>query len=317
MDLPLIVQACAEHRFRVVFQQFHPQTELSGAQRCTNALQSGAEYGNERRRAVSCCWSSAWGSVVSVVEQRDVTLSEAQIAEFRQNGIVGPFDLFSPEEAQAIKRRIRRETAKPGPHFESEGFRHLDCPTVWEVSARAEIVERLAQLLGPNLVLWRSQLFNKPPNEPNRELPWHQDASNWPIAPGNTVTAWITFDDATRESGCMEVLPGQNTTLIEQREAEGFERFRYQADLSKLDLGSSRHVEVRAGQFLLFDDLLPHRSGGNTTPAERLALAARATRPEIPIATERFFDDYRVLLLRGSHEQGVNPIGPPPIREVE
>lgn len=237
-------------------------------------------------------------------------LTEQQLGLFRRAGILGPFDLLTIKEAKRFKRRIRRESRRSGPDNDNNGFRHLDCPSVWELCARDEIVERIAQLLGDDLILWRTHLFWKHRRE--REIPWHQDASNWPIQPGNTITAWIALDDANKRNGCMEMLPGQNSRQIEQHQSPGFERFRYQIDLEQIDVTRSEYVEVRAGQFVIFDDLIPHRSGLNRTWHDRLAIAMRVTQPSVPIDSQQLFPDYEVLLLRGTHEQGVNPLGRAP-----
>ena len=168
----------------------------------------------------------------------------------------------------------------------------------------------MAALLGPDLVLWRSQLIRKMPGA--LAIPWHQDASNWPLAPGNTISAWIALEDPTRSNGCLEMLPSQNKQLMPQHSVKGFGRFGFEADTRMWDTSKSQFMEMTAGQFILFDDHIPHRSGGNPSDQSRLALAMRVIRPEVLINTERFFSDFRVLLLRGKHHNGVNRLGSPP-----
>ena len=237
-------------------------------------------------------------------------LSQREIERYHQLGVVDPFELFSPKEAGRIKKHVRAPSKGRGPNGTRNAFRHLDCSVIYEACAQPEVIERMAQLMGPDLVLWRTQLFWKRRRE--KEIPWHQDFANWPIARGHTVSAWIALDDATRRNGCLEMLPGQNKRPIEQYRAPGFERFKYQMDLGPIDVTRSEHMEVRAGQFLLFDDLIPHRSGRNRTWGNRLAIAMRVTRPEVPINGKRLFPEFRVLLLRGTHENGANSLGEPP-----
>lgn len=238
-------------------------------------------------------------------------LHSNEIRAYQSQGIIGPYDLLSAEEVGNIKTRIEQETAKPGLHHEADGFRHLDCPSVYQLCAQAKIVERMAALLGPDLVLWRTQLFRKPPGA--KAIPWHQDAINWPLAPGNTISAWIALDDASRSNGCLEMLPGQQQKMMPQHAVEGFERFTYEADTSEWDLAKSQFMELRAGQFILFDDHIPHRSGANLSDSHRLGLAMRVITPQTVIDRSRFFPEFSVLLLKGSHSKGVNPLGVAPV----
>ena len=41
-----------------------------------------------------------------------------------------------------------------------------------------------------------------------KAVPWHQDASYWPLSPSKAVTVWLAIDDADRDNACMRVIPG-------------------------------------------------------------------------------------------------------------
>ncbi|MFP4451358.1 MAG: phytanoyl-CoA dioxygenase family protein, partial [Rhodosalinus sp.] len=73
------------------------------------------------------------------------------------------------------------------------------------------IVEAIAQLTGfEDLQVWHDQVQYKPA-EAGGATSWHQDAPLWPtIEPQTPVSAWIPFDDATEENGCMWMVPGSH-----------------------------------------------------------------------------------------------------------
>ena len=70
------------------------------------------------------------------------------------------------------------------------------------------ILDLVAQLIGPDIVLWGSQVFCKPPV--TEAMPWHQDGQYWPIRPIATCSVWMALDDATPENGCMRYIPGSH-----------------------------------------------------------------------------------------------------------
>ena len=71
------------------------------------------------------------------------------------------------------------------------------------------IVTGISQLTGAqDLMVWHDQIQYKPANY-GGATKWHQDAPLWPIIkPMTPVSAWIPFDDADEENGCMWMVPG-------------------------------------------------------------------------------------------------------------
>ena len=54
-------------------------------------------------------------------------------------------------------------------------------------------------IVGPNIIAWGTHFFCKMPNDP-KVVPWHQDASYWPLTPSKTVTvSGEAPDQETRE----------------------------------------------------------------------------------------------------------------------
>jgi ectoine hydroxylase-related dioxygenase (phytanoyl-CoA dioxygenase family) len=53
------------------------------------------------------------------------------------------------------------------------------------------------------------QLFHQEPHSP-QTVGWHQDAYYWPMAPHNSVTVWLAFDDVDERNGAMQIIPGSH-----------------------------------------------------------------------------------------------------------
>ncbi len=86
----------------------------------------------------------------------------------------------------------------------------IEIDRTWlEFAMLPEILDIVEQLIGPDIIVWSSALFCKSPRR-GKATPWHQDAQYWPIRPLETTTLWIAIDPATRENGCLQVVPGSH-----------------------------------------------------------------------------------------------------------
>ncbi|ALE76934.1 chemotaxis protein CheX (plasmid) [Pseudonocardia sp. EC080625-04] len=160
-------------------------------------------------------------------------LSREQMDFFHHNGYIGPLTVYTPEEMDQLWRSVQREaldrTHAAYPEVELGAGspnifnydRHLDVDGLARHIGHHRIVDRVASILGPDLLCWRSEFFPKYPGDEGTD--WHQadtfaNASGKPqlLWPGEseddfgagTLTVWTAFTDSTRENGCLQVMPG-------------------------------------------------------------------------------------------------------------
>lgn len=132
--------------------------------------------------------------------------------------------------------------------------------------------------IGTSVASMRAMVLNKPARS-GTLLPYHQDISDrWEMTAPPVLTIWTALDDATRTNGCLEIVPrshlhgqiGSGHTMTPEEEA------RYAPP------GSSRFLELKAGESVVFHNALLHRSGLNATDRPRraftLCLMAGSTR---------------------------------------
>src|SRR5436309_3149514 len=108
-------------------------------------------------------------------------LSKTELEQFHRDGFLGPFTLCSVKEMEAIRGRIETEVlAGEAPRSGAPGqARHIDSRLVYDLCTHPEILNRIESIVGPDLVLWRSNFFVKQPGA--AEIPWHQDGNYWPL----------------------------------------------------------------------------------------------------------------------------------------
>ena len=105
-------------------------------------------------------------------DQKSWHLSRDELAEFHTRGFLGPFTLYEPDEMKAHWRRLRLDLfdrrhvayqdVEPGSGV-YDYDRHLDNAFLADLVCRPQIVHRMASILGPDVICWRSEFFPKYP----------------------------------------------------------------------------------------------------------------------------------------------------------
>lgn len=241
-----------------------------------------------------------------------IGVQDPDVAFFEENGYMGPFTLYSPDEARTRLKRMRRANQdRSHVLFDNDVNydRHFDIPELAEHIGHPTIIEKVAKILGPDLLAWRTEFFPKFPGSPGTE--WHQ-VRNYQYATGEAmlersvpddrpldITVWTTFTDATKETGCMKFLPGSHHKLYydESKPISKGREGTYKSVDAMEDTGSffgydfsefkvdpewlppeenAAAVEMQAGQCVIFTAQCVHASYPNTTErSTRFAIAAR------------------------------------------
>ena len=187
------------------------------------------------------------------------------------------------------------------PHIVKGGTQGLSGSNEWLEYARIpEVLDLVAQVVGPDFLLWGTTVFGKPAGTGKR-VTWHQDGEYWPIRPLATCSAWIALDDATPENGCLRIIPGSH----KQRRL----RAHTQKDSPDLVLNQELNAEaydeadavdlvLEAGQFSLHDVYLVHGSEPNRSTKRRACYVCRY----MP-TTSHFDHDYGSTLQARSGNQ--------------
>jgi ectoine hydroxylase-related dioxygenase (phytanoyl-CoA dioxygenase family) len=240
------------------------------------------------------------------------TLSRAEIDLWHEQGFLGPYTLVEPEEMARLRARIDDEifTKDQRPDWQRLHDRHLDVPEVWSLCSNPALVERVAGLIGPDLILWRTNFQLKAAG--GDAVPWHQDGAYYGLEPCVLVSAWIAVDEATRENGCLQVMPGTHHAPIPHLVDSSKSAFGKEIDRGALDLAKSVAFTLRPGQFVLFNENTAHGSEANRTASRRLGLSPRITVPFVRVPPIGQGQPRPVSLLRGRDYLGLNRLLPPP-----
>ncbi len=260
-------------------------------------------------------------------------LSEDQIRSFYENGFLGPFTLCSPKEMAGLREEVHRQITTVSDLYGHVcgRDRHLDCKAVQDLIMRPKIAESLAQLLGADLCIWRSQVVCKEPGAP--EVTWHQantylmeEIYKPTLFPPSCnelfqLTTWIAFDDTDLENGCLQFIPGThykiNTMSLGGKDSQGFVNAKIKLDV-EIDPKTVFSAEMKAGQFIIFSERVIHGSPPNISDRRRWGMTFRTIKPEVKVYDdelihtvaylEKGYDlsKWGGLMIRGQDRIGVN-----------
>jgi len=234
---------------------------------------------------------------------------------FEEQGYIGPFKLWEPEVMTAWWKQQRKALLDPvrGSRAIFDNpmnyDRHLDIDGLSDLITEPAIVRRFQALLGLNVLCWRTEFFPKNPGDCGTG--WHQveryaigEAQCGMLKPTDGVegvpmelTAWVAFTPATRENGCLKLLPGSHRQWYynemgrmswdDSRPENTF--FGYDYNDLKIDPNwqpedeQVAHLEMEAGEFIIFTARCVHGSNPNTSRRQRMGFSIRVVPTHVKV----------------------------------
>jgi len=162
-------------------------------------------------------------------------LSAEEQETFWKQGFIGPFRVLDEDDMVGAWRTERLALIDRSNAIYTENWavsgntnisnydRHMDNEFLADLITHPRITDRVASVLGPDVLCWRTEFFPKYPGDEGTD--WHQadtfaNASGkpqivWPEDSefGGTITVWTAFTEATTSNGCLQFIPGSYTTM--------------------------------------------------------------------------------------------------------
>ena len=216
-----------------------------------------------------------------------------QIAEYENSGFLDFDNLFTTDEIGELYDRISAIADGALPDYPTadielepgaDGVRSLKTvrkinrcvendPVFLRYAKTGKVLDVVEALLGPDIKLFGSQAFMKPPG--GVEKPHHQDSPYFPIEPMALTTCWIALDDVTIDNGCLWVIPGSHRLgpLAHDEDWIVGDREDMRIPESAIDRSMETPVTLTRGSCSFHHSLLVHMSHPNGTQHPRRGLA--------------------------------------------
>ncbi|SCE96534.1 Phytanoyl-CoA dioxygenase (PhyH) [Micromonospora viridifaciens] len=234
------------------------------------------------------------------------TLTDADVAFFRENGYLLPSRQLLPEDRLSRLELIFNE------HLEARGDKlsdELDTPhyhdeRLLDYLLSDEVLDWVEPLVGPNIALWSSHFISKDPFT-GRATPWHEDSAYWEGRfddYDNIVTIWLALEGGSfKENGCMRVIPGSHldggfsdnyrpTDMTEQT---------FHAELAGVDEAKAVYFELQRGEFSMHDGRIVHGARANTSATRRTGYTMRYFPSSVKMQDVPQNEGWKIWLARG------------------
>lgn len=150
-------------------------------------------------------------------------------------------------------------------------------PVLWHTYYTGQtMMAVMRHFLGDDILLKFSSVFMKPART-GSATPWHQDNGLWRDGETEPANIWMAVDPATKENGCLQVIPGSHREpIVPHVLYEGGlhgEIPREEVERAKQKYGV-HHIELEPGSAVFWHSNLYHYSPPNTSDRGRIAAAA-------------------------------------------
>lgn len=195
-----------------------------------------------------------------------------------QVGVVAPVPVLTPEEVEFYKGKLLG--LLDGYKWKLDAVNrhkpHLYLKWANDLGRHPKILEAVQKVLGPDLLLWYSVIFVKPPKNQGY-VPWHADSTYWAMNKQEGLSAWIALSDVNEGNGCVNYIPGSHRSadiehVIDNKKDNMLHRGQ---TIKNLDTSNAKPIILKAGEMSMHDLRTLHASGPNPSDQPRLGLAFR------------------------------------------
>ena len=173
-------------------------------------------------------------------------LSHAEITSYHETGYCTPVAVMPAELAGAYRARLDRVVAEYEPEVRAvlKMKSHLAIACLDELVRLPAILDAVEDLLGPDILVWSSSIFDKPP-EDSSYVSWHQDLTYWGLDPPRLVSAWLALSESSCENGCMRFIPSSHRgEIVAHRDTHAEHNLLSRGQVIDVDFDEARAVDV-------------------------------------------------------------------------
>jgi hypothetical protein len=210
-------------------------------------------------------------------------LTDPQRRQYFDDGLFFPVDVLSRDEARRFRNASDELEARLGgkPRTIEVRQMHLHFPWAYDLALSPRALDAAEDLLGPNVLVWATELFAKHPHDGSVSIGWHRDRSYMSFQAGATVSAWIALADSVPANGCMRAVPGSGRHAGVPAAGVGSgPSARRRSTAVEVDEDAAIDVVLHAGQMSLHDIDVVHGSGPNRSDEKRIGFVIRYITPE-------------------------------------
>ena len=250
-----------------------------------------------------------------------MALTSDQVRQFERDGFLCPIDVFDEQCAALLREQLENLEARVSGDTERDFAVHTNANWVvpWfdELARTPAIVEAVASILGPNIVVLHLDLWVKEPRT-EQFISWHQDLPYMGLDSDAEVTARLALSPANAKTGCVRFAPGTHRSAVEHVTKFATEQnmlSRSQEVDIEIDEDDAVLAELRPWQISLHHGYMIHSSTKNDSDDRRIGIAFRYGTPDMAAQDKSM--RLGASLVRGVDHHGHFELVDPPRAEFE
>ena len=246
-------------------------------------------------------------------------LTDLQVQQYKRDGFVSPIRIMSEDHAYSLRKKMEEIEAAQGKPI--HGTQKTKCsllfPFLYDVFTSGIVLNVVEDLIGPDILKYQCGIWIKEP-EAGSYVSWHQDSTYYGMDPLELVSGWLALSPATRETGCMQVIPGSHklgqipvdyTEVNQDNLLASGQRTRFKFDESEIV-----YMELQPGEMSLHHVALVHSSRPNHGQDRRIGISGGYLPPHVQQTTEL---KASAMLVRGEDKFGYYPLDEYPPTSVD
>lgn len=198
-------------------------------------------------------------------------LSDGELKSYQDNGYLIIKGIIKPEGVKQMQQECmvawnkEKESFDPNKSWLQNSLLvniHHQASTVRDYYFEGPLVDIASQIIGPNVKGATSQLTFKMKGN-TKPFGWHQDNGYGELEPYNAITTLTALDDTDRGNGCLWLIPGSHKQGQIRVQQDADQKKSQSEIIVEADDKLAVPMEMKAGDTLLFNCWMLHKSDGN------------------------------------------------------
>ena len=209
------------------------------------------------------------------------TLLPDQLQSYQRDGFIFPIPVLTPDEVAGARHSLEEVMVRCKTSLSRLAWTHRYFRWAFGLASHPNLLDQVESILGPDILVWGTLILSKPAGS-RSIVGWHQDNAYARFLCGSpSLSAWIALTPATRQSGCMRVIPEPPGRVLPFSDVQLPNDMRKRGVSVIGDIDESRAVdlELRPGEASLHEVSLIHGSDANRSDLPRTGFIIRYATP--------------------------------------
>lgn len=234
---------------------------------------------------------------------------------FGRDGFATAITVMSEAEAAGHRAALERAEETFGRSMHYALFPNLLFRSPDSIIRNPAVLDAVETVLGADIMVYECSYLIKEPGSVKR-VSWHQDLTYWGLDTDEILTAWIALSPASKESGCMRMIPGSHRIGAQKHEdlREEDNILARGQTIQGVDEKAAISLPLEPGEMSLHHGWTMHASHPNVSQDRRIGFGIVFMTPRVQ---QKVQSRENAILVRGDDKYGHYDLLPPTLSDFD